>query len=179
MWNVACELYFFDEIHVVSSFSPRNNILYCAQFFLIGGIIYLYREKLVDYVSNNKIISLIITALVTIAYYFIDYIGDSGWYEIARNCYILILFSVWLIYAISSNSILLNNRFVKYISSISMEIYLCHMVVFRLIEKSGLLSKLTGRSGYLICSILVFFGAVLFSAFFRKATDYIGIKNNN
>lgn len=174
MWNIVCELYFFDTNHVIASFSPRTNILYCAQYFLAGGIIYLYRERLIFFVTNNKLMSLSVTILASIAYYYIDYIGDSGWYEITRNLSMLILFSIWIIFAISSKSVFLSNRILKFISSISMEIYLCHMVIFRFLEKSGLLSKLNkGEIGYLICFILVFCGAIIFSVFFRKAFDYI------
>lgn len=35
----------------------------------------------------------------------------------------------------------MNNRFMKYFGRISMEMYLAQMVVFRVIEKSGLLYK--------------------------------------
>lgn len=37
IWNIVCEIYFFDSSHVVSDFGPRNNILYCSQFFVAGG----------------------------------------------------------------------------------------------------------------------------------------------
>ena len=43
----------------------------------------------------------------------------------------LIVFAAWLIYAIGSKDIVLNNRVAKYLSGISMEIYLCHMMFFR------------------------------------------------
>ena len=37
----------------------------------------------------------------------------------------------WLVYAIGSHSSILHNRIIDYISGISMEIYLCHMMSFR------------------------------------------------
>ena len=43
----------------------------------------------------------------------------------------LLVFAAWLMYAIGSKDIVLNNRVVKYLSGISMEIYLCHMMFFR------------------------------------------------
>ena len=43
----------------------------------------------------------------------------------------LIVFAAWLIYAIGSKDIVLNNRVAKYLRCISMEIYLCHMMFFR------------------------------------------------
>ena len=41
------------------------------------------------------------------------------------------VFAAWLMYAIGSKDIVLNNRVAKYLSGISMEIYLCHMMFFR------------------------------------------------
>ena len=43
----------------------------------------------------------------------------------------LLVFAAWLMYAIGSKNIILNNKVVKYLSGISMEIYLCHMMFFR------------------------------------------------
>ena len=43
----------------------------------------------------------------------------------------LLVFAAWLMYAIGSKDIVLNNKVVKYLSVISMEIYLCHMMLFR------------------------------------------------
>ena len=45
------------------------------------------------------------------------------------------MFVAWLLYAIGAKNAFLNNRVARYISNISMEIYLAHMVIFRVIEK--------------------------------------------
>lgn len=47
----------------------------------------------------------------------------------------LILFLPWLFYAISVDSKILNNKVMKYLSGISLELYLAQMVIFRVIEK--------------------------------------------
>lgn len=52
--------------------------------------------------------------------------------------YLIVLFSLWMVYAISGEWKWLSNKVVKYLSGISMEIYLSHMVLFRLTEKMGL-----------------------------------------
>ena len=41
---------------------------------------------------------------------------------------------LWLCYAIGTSGKILNNRVVKYLSGISMEIYLCHMMCFRAVQ---------------------------------------------
>lgn len=53
----------------------------------------------------------------------------------------LVLFMLWLSYAIGAKSRFMNNQFMKYFGGISMEMYLAQMVVFRVIEKMGALYK--------------------------------------
>ena len=52
--------------------------------------------------------------------------------------YLIVLFGLWMVYAISGEWKWLSNKVVKYLSGISMEIYLSHMVLFRLTEKMKL-----------------------------------------
>lgn len=64
---------------------------------------------------------------------------------------------------------LLENRVTKFVSGISMEIYLSHMVVFRVIEKTGL-NQMFGN-GWIqycitVCSVLI--GTVLFAVVMRR-----------
>jgi peptidoglycan/LPS O-acetylase OafA/YrhL len=76
----------------------------------------------------------------------------------------VVLFSLWVIYAIGCNDYVLQNRFTKYISGISMEIYLCHMVIFRVIERIHL-EKVVGNAEvlYILTCVLTIVGAVIFS----------------
>lgn len=81
----------------------------------------------------------------------------------------LIVFSLWIIYAISVESIVLNNKWVTFISGISLEIYLCHMFVYRILEKMHILYIL-GR-GYLAYVSMVFvtlFGSICVSLLSQK-----------
>ena len=43
-------------------------------------------------------------------------------------------FAAWLMYAIGSKDIVLNNREAKYLGGIGMETYLCHMMFFRVVS---------------------------------------------
>lgn len=135
----------------------RTNIVYSAPFFVVGGIIFLYRHTLSGWVKSHILIMLAICVVVTI-----------GTFNFSKSSltYIpsLILFSVWLVYALGSKDKVLNNGIVKYLSKVSMEIYLCHMLCFRVvgighlenfIENPNLLYIAT-----LICTLA---GAVIFS----------------
>jgi peptidoglycan/LPS O-acetylase OafA/YrhL len=123
----------------------RNNIVYSFCFFVIGGIIYLYRDKL----SGLKAYVTIPAMVVAIAIYYrygglvTKYIGINIM-TIAR----LLMFASFIIFAITDYGCrVLHNRFTSYIGSISMEIYLVHMAVFRVIELMGLNTKF-GEGGY-------------------------------
>ena len=68
----------------------------------------------------------------TVLYYIIpQQIGDFN-IIFYKN---FILYSLWLIYAIGVDSKVLGKRVMKFISAISLEIYLSYMVVFRFMEK--------------------------------------------
>ncbi len=80
-----------------------------------------------------------------------------------------VIFTCWLIYAIGTNTKVLNNKFTKFISDISMEIYLCHMVIFRLIEKIHLTVIFENNVvSYIFVSILTFGGSILFALIINK-----------
>lgn len=106
----------------------RHNIIYSAPFFGVGGVIFLYRDSIVGFVKKYKYVVLIIAWLMTIGYWLS---GLKGFWFVLVMC---TLCAIWLIYAIGTEGKVLNNRFTKYLSGISMEVYLCHMMCFRAVE---------------------------------------------
>lgn len=162
LYNIVCDIYFMDTAHVIEDFSLRTNFLFCAMYFVMGGIVYLYRELLVRFVKRFRIFSLVLCVLITILYCIVDSRVSSNESIVAIG--MMVMFSFWLIYAIGSNGIILNNPFVKFISSISMEIYLCHMMIFRILEKLHMNYLFgTGVLSYITASLLVLVGAIIFS----------------
>lgn len=126
IYNILCQLYFFDEQHVLGGFMERENILYCAIFFMAGGLIYLYRDEL-ERLKNNRIVAVIILAITT------D--GKLG-----------------------------ENKLIKKLSSISFEVYLSHMMIYRVLARV----KITHIFGvnafsYGMTAILTLVGAIVFS----------------
>lgn len=122
-------IYFYSPKFVnfqVSSF----NILFCAPFFLLGGIIFLYKEIIMKYVSSYLFSFIILIFLLTLLYWiFRDLVSTI--------VYVLIISTVmgsYLIFAVSNNTKLLHNKYIDYLSGISMEIYLCHMMSFRIVQ---------------------------------------------
>lgn len=173
LYNIVCNVYFMDISHVIEDFSFRSNFLFCSMYFMAGGIVYLYRETLRKFVKRFRILSLIICIFITMLYCIVKtMISASG---SVSEIGMMIMFSFWLIYAIGSNGKILNNPFVKFISSISMEIYLCHMMIFRILEKLHMNYIFgTGILSYITVSLLVLVGAIIFSIFVKQSFYGIG-----
>ena len=142
LWVVfVCDRYFFSEYSVAESFSSRHNFLYCLPLFIAGGLVYLYRNEILKGCEKIGTVSLLICIVASGLWYLkptgmkmISYIGS------------LLMFSLWLSYAVGSNSKFLSSKPMKYLSSISMEMYLAQMVIFRVVEKLHLL-YLFGNTG--------------------------------
>lgn len=106
--------------------------------FRWGGILYLYRKEIGDFVVKHRWIVFGVCIAATVIWYAVPrQMGDVQLFTIES----LILFMLWLLYAIGARSRFLKSRIMKYFGGISMEMYLVQMVVFRVIEKSGMLYK--------------------------------------
>lgn len=147
LYNFVCANYF--EV-------GRTNILYSACFFLAGGLIYLYREEIE---KLNQWIALGIAGCAVALYYLIG----------GNVVMCLLVSSSLLVYAIIKRGGVLENRVAKFFSGISMEIYLSHMVIFRVVEKLGLNQILgNGWLQYIVTSVLVIAGATVFAVVMQK-----------
>lgn len=157
-------LYFYTPEFVDES-PGRTNIIYCAPLFLSGGIAYLYRNIIYQFVSGHTRICAAFAIMLTVAFFmfgfmvkneFVHYVIENG------------LFVVWLLYAIGAKDVLLNNRVVKYVSNISMEIYLAHMMVFRVIEKVHIDRFISQPDIYYVVTCLLVIGGVICFAHVMK-----------
>lgn len=87
---------------------------------------------------------------------------------------LLILYMPWLCYAISVESPILSNKVMKYLSGISLELYLAQMVVFRVVEKAKCLYLLgTGWFSFLAVWIAVMVGLIVFIEFYKHSERFV------
>lgn len=135
----------------------KVNIIYSSPFFISGGMIYLYRHGIKSRVEKHWMIALASCLVLTILRFVVDI---KGLFILPD----LIVFAAWLIYAIGSKDIVLNNRAAKYLSGISMEIYLCHMMFFRIVSMLHL-DKFIHNNDilYVATCFATLFGAISFS----------------
>lgn len=153
IYNILCQLYFFDEQHVLGNFIERENILYSAIFFMAGGLIYLYRDEL-ERLKNIRIVAVVFLAITASAYYFLS-----------QNDLVMAAFSVAIIiFSITDSGKLGENKLIKHLSSISFEVYLSHMMIYRVLEKLKI-NHMFGLNtiSYGVTVVLTLAGAIAFS----------------
>lgn len=160
--NVLCRVYFFDEAHVNSSFVDRTNIIYVAVFLVSGGLLYLYRNEIkrsarvIRWINGGVLIGSVLL-----------------YFTVLPSIYtLLVLYSSITILAIIEEGhiakLIFQNKVVRFISSISMETYLCHMFVFRFYERVVLSRlKLSGPIVYWLTAIVVIISAIVMAWVFK------------
>lgn len=180
LWIVfVCEHYFFSDYFVTKSFTPRHNFLYCLPMFIVGGLVYLYRDEIKSICGKYRLLVLAVCIAVSVAWYFIIcefenifYIGTLG------------LFGLWLIYAIGSNSNLLSSKPMRFLSGISMEMYLAQMVIFRVVKKLDMLyifgnTGIGGWFSFLLAFVLTVFGLICFIEGYKFVIGILKRKNQD
>ena len=176
VFNLLCGIYFFDGNHIVDAFSvgftPRLNIVYDAIYFIAGGLIFLYREELAEFASKHKIIAGAILLIATVAYF-----------AIGGSTLTMLFFCVAaLVYTLGCKwGGVLVNPVAKFLGGISFEIYLCHMVSYRVLEKLHIIHLFgNGLLAYIFTAVAVICGSVVFSVcakWFLNKIETI-LKNN-
>lgn len=143
----------------------RSNIVYSFCYLMAGGLVYLYRDELERLSRKYGAIALLMV-LGAVAAYFL----------VGGNTVTMLLVSILLlVYALGrTRGGVLRNPVTKFISSVSMEIYLCHMVIFRVVERMGFNTIIgNGWVQYAVTVVIVLVGAVIFSVIVKKILDWL------
>ena len=148
-WGVAVVALVFNWLCSFYFNAGRKNIVYDAIYFIAGGLVFLYRKELAEFASRHKVIAGAILLIATVAYFAL---GD--------NTLTMLFFCVAaLVYTLGCKGGVLVNPV-----AISFEIYLCHMVIYRVLEKLHLVHLFgNGLLAYIFTAIAVVFGSVVFS----------------
>lgn len=146
----------FNYLCTVRFAADRKNIVYSAVFFMAGGLIYLYRERLIAVTEKYKYAVALGILIVAGIYYCTK----------ASVIVMLVLFGLIMILALSSSKQVsfLRNPLMHFLSDISMEFYLSHMVIFRVIEKTGMTSLFkSDMLSYAVTALGTLIGTVVFA----------------
>lgn len=91
----------------------------------------------------------------------------------------MVMYALWLIYAVSEASssrkwTFFNNKVMAFLSGVSMEVYLCHMMFFRVVEKLHLEKHISNPDFvYWLTCALVLCGAIFFAIVWKKVEKRI------
>lgn len=174
-WGVAIIALVFNWLCSSYFNATRTNIIYDAVYFICGALIFLYRKELSEFSSKNRIIIGGILLISAITYFVVGFSTNT-----------MLFFCVAaLVYTLGCNQRggILINPVAKFLGSISFEIYLCHMLIYRLFEKLHLVHLFgNGVFAYIFTAFAVICGAVVFSlcakwflnkvSFFSKKLSY-------
>ena len=157
VFNWLCEIYFN---------AGRNNIVYDAIYFIVGGLVFLYRKELYEFSKKHKVaVGMIL--LISISSYFI----------FGYSTFTILFFCIAVVvYTIGRSGGVLVNPVAKFLGGISFEIYLCHMVIYRVLEKLHIIYLFgNGILAYIFMAVAVICGSIIFSVCAKWFLDRVEI----
>ncbi len=167
IYNFACAYHFMSSEQYPHGYYMRQNFLFCAMFFVAGAIVYLYKDDICSRSTGHTLLFIVIAVLITLIYFVTPAIYRNGYMRVIFD---LLIFTSWLILAIVHDLTFssLPGRFIKILAKYSMEIYLCHMMVFRVLQKMKI-NYLFGRGimSYVFTVLAVLFGALAVAFIFN------------
>lgn len=143
----------------------KVDLLFCLIYFVTGCVLYVYR----DFVKEiNRNILFVLTVLGAIAFFM-----DPGSNKIIKYVFIT-LFSMYAISVSMKRRSILSNKFLIYFNQFSFEIYLCHMVAYRIVEKISLLNLMNNYLfSYIFLCVCVFTISYVISYMFKRIENLI------
>lgn len=163
--NILCQVYFLNGDHVVEGYDARTNFLFCSMFFAAGGLMYLYRTEIEAAAMKYKIPLLILTLAAIVFYYTVN----------ASDYTTLVIFCLITALGMAGGNVakaIFQNKVIRFMNTVSMEMFLCHMFVFRAIEKLGLLHITRFEFlNYMLVFIATLCGATAFAYVAKTAIE--------
>lgn len=154
---------YFSTPEWVVSPNWRDNILVSSPYFIGGGILYLYRFDLQELIKGktHKALGVLITGYAVLFFWNHLY---------SHQIYVAVLLFLCSIYAVTHEGKgILNNRVVSFLSGISFEIYLCHMMFLRAVGLLHLERHICDRNILTIITYgLVIALSIVFSVTYKK-----------
>jgi len=115
--------------------NARHEITYSFIFLFSGGILFLYKDSLYkeNILFKAVLLALVVAGTIAQLVWHPSILGENRLYQ-------LILFAIWIVYAMNGGFAVkgikfLDNKVMKFLGDLSMEIYLTHMMMLRLLEK--------------------------------------------
>ncbi|MDE7024477.1 MAG: acyltransferase [Paramuribaculum sp.] len=173
--TVLCAMglvYFFapDFIPDIEMINHRQHIFCSAVFFVLGGLLYLYSKSIYNIMQHYGHF-LAPCGLVAFLAYLCFFTSSNlllQWFGY------LVASALIMLCVIAPDSKIMTNKIMDLFGKYSFEIYLCHMVMFRGLEKVHLTTVVSNANlNYFIVVAVGLMCSILFSIGFHKAYDNI------
>ena len=162
----VCLILHFLCIIRFSAAANRANIVFSSIFFVAGGIIYLYRHELTQLRAVKWV------AMITLIGSIVLYCFYSE-----LPVVLLLVFSALTILGILDGKIgkmLFQNKIALFLGGLSMEVYLCHMFVYRCFERIKVTHLLANDIvNYSIICVGSILGAIAVALVFRYCCTFL------
>ena len=158
-YNFVCSTYFFDEAHIADqitvNFSARTNTLYCAAYFVTGGLAFLYRKELAEFASKYKVIADAILLFATVTYFALD--GST--FTMPFFCVAALIYTLGCNRGDTGQS---SRQIPRW--HLLRDLPVPHWLIYRVLEKLHLIHLFgNGLLAYIFTAIAVICGSVVFS----------------
>ena len=140
-------------------------------YFVIGGLIYLYRDKIESTLQLSFPENVVI--IIGLCIIFLLPVTESIILTMVKN---MLGFACIVLGALCPDSCIWSNKIASFLRSISLEVYLLHMMVFRIVKRLGL-TNLKGESliSYIFVCIFTVYGTVGLSILYSRI-EYTFVK---
>ncbi len=152
----------------VDGVAVRTNILYELCFFVLGGLLFLYKDQIGSALKNFRVAGYIMIAAGA-AFLFIAPLSKIG---MDRTLQYLIGFGMITAGALMPDSKLLSNRVTAFGGKYSFELYLSHMVIYGAVGK--IVAKIipgNGVAAYIAASAVTIVAAYVFAVLANNAHE--------
>ena len=169
-----CQEYFMTDYFITDGFVMRHSLLYCLPYFLMGGVVYLFRVDITQTINKYYKFFIFICLMLSVGYFFVpDKINEFDIIVLKT----IVLYSAWLCLALGEKNIVFSNKFTVFISGMSMEIYLAHMVAFRIVEKIHI-PEIVGQPGlgYIATYTMTILSLVIGISLYKIIEKQIAVK---
>ncbi|MCD7796367.1 MAG: acyltransferase, partial [Clostridiales bacterium] len=164
---------------IVLYFKPDSGALVFMWlfYFVAGGLIYLYKDNVEKLINNH----LWLGAAFFIIGFCLVFVIDNSFSSIYKTVFGLLKnilgFSMIVLGSISKSVKIWDNPISKFISNISLEIYLSHMMVYRITEKVGI-TTIAGNTviSYILTCIITIAATIIFASVYHYVEGKIKLK---
>lgn len=154
----------------------RVSFAVCGVFFMVGCMMYLYRDALRRFMNRCWYLMLPVLAGLVVAYCLLT---EGGTVE--QICSLVVTLAISVVVVLfglrtpGHKTTVLVNHVTKKLSELSMEIYLSHMMVVSVLKKLKL-THLTPWDGmnYALSVVMTLAGAIVFSIVLKKLLELSG-----